>query len=47
MKIIKKKTENLCITACSFNCRVIAGISVSAFNKLLCNLTGKCLEIGN
>jgi hypothetical protein len=47
MKIIKEKTENLCITACSFNCRDSAGFSVSAFNKLMCNLTGKCLEIGN
>jgi len=32
------------LTACSFNCRDSKSFSVSAFNKLLCNLTGKCLK---
>lgn len=35
------------VTACSFNCRDSAGFSISAFNKLMCNLTEKCLDIGN
>ena len=30
-----------------FYLRDIAGFSVSSFNKLMCNLTGKFLEIGN
>lgn len=42
---MKRKHETL--TACSFNCRDSADFSVLAFNKLMCNLTGKCLEIGN
>lgn len=33
------------ITACSFNCRNSAGFSASAFNKLMCNVTGNCYEI--
>ena len=36
-----------CITVGIFYCRDSAGFSVTAFNKLMCNLTGKCLEIGN
>ena len=30
-----------------FYCRDSAGFSVSASNKLSCNLTGRCFEIGN
>ena len=36
-----------CITGGIFYCRVSAGFSVSASNKLSCNLTGQCFEIGN
>ncbi len=36
-----------CITGGIFYCRDSASFSVSASNKLLCNLTGQCFEIGN
>lgn len=36
-----------CITGGIFYCRDSAGFSVSASNKLTCNLTVKCFEIGN
>ena len=36
-----------CITGGIFYCRGSAGFSVSASNKLSCNLTGLCFEIGN
>jgi hypothetical protein len=36
-----------CITGGIFYCRDSAGFSVSASNKLSCNLTVKCFEIGN
>jgi len=36
-----------CITGGIFYCRDSAGFSVSASNKLLCNLTEQCFEIGN
>jgi len=36
-----------CITGGIFYCRDSAGFSVSASNKLSCNLTLKCFEIGN
>jgi hypothetical protein len=36
-----------CITGGIFYCRGSAGFSVSASNKLSCNLTGQCSEIGN
>ena len=36
-----------CITGGIFYCRDSAGFSVSASNKLSCNLTGQCSEIGN
>ena len=35
------------VTCGIFYCRDSAGFSVSASNKLLCNLTVKCFEIGN
>lgn len=35
------------ITGDIFYCRDSAGFSVSASNKLSCNLTGQCFEIGN
>ena len=35
------------VTGGIFYCRVSAGFSVSASNKLSCNLTGQCFEIGN
>ncbi len=37
----------LSITGGIFYCRYSAGFSVSASNKLSCNLTGQCFEIGN
>ncbi|WP_076792665.1 hypothetical protein [Chlorobium sp. KB01] len=36
-----------CITGGIFYCRESACFSVSASNKLSCNLTGQCFEIGN
>lgn len=41
------KTEHKAVTGGIFYCRVSAGFSVSASNKLSCNLTGQCFEIGN
>jgi len=41
----KRKHETL--TGGIFYCRDSAGFSVSTSNKLLCNLTGQCFEIGN
>jgi len=41
------KTEHQAVTGGIFYCRDSAGFSVSAFNKLWCNLTGQCFEIGN
>jgi len=35
------------VTGGIFYCRDSAGFSVSASNKLSCNLTGQCFEIGN
>ncbi len=35
------------ITGGIFYCRDSAGFSVSASNKLSCNMTGQCFEIGN
>jgi hypothetical protein len=42
-----QKTERQLVTGGIFYCRVSAGLSVSASNKLSCNLTGQCFEIGN
>jgi len=42
-----RKTEHQAVTGGIFYCRDSAGFSVSAFNKLSCNLTGQCFEIGN
>ena len=39
--------NNQPITGGIFYCRDSAGFSVSASNKLSCNLTGQCFEIGN
>jgi len=41
------KTEHQAVTGGIFYCRDSAGFSVSSFNKLSCNLTGQCSEIGN
>jgi hypothetical protein len=41
------RKEGQLVTGGIFYCRDSAGFSVSAFNKLSCNLTGKCFEIGN
>jgi len=41
------KTEHQAVTGGIFYCRDSAGFSVSASNKLSCNLTGQCFEIGN
>ncbi len=35
------------LTGGIFYCRDSAGFSVCASNKLSCNLTGQCFEIGN
>lgn len=45
MSLVKK--EGQLVTGGIFYCRDSACFSVSASNKLLCNLTGKCSEIGN
>jgi hypothetical protein len=39
--------EHQAVTGGIFYCRDSAGFSVSASNKLSCNLTDKCFEIGN
>jgi hypothetical protein len=41
------KKEGQLVTGGIFYCRDSAGFSVSASNKISCNLTGKCFEIGN
>jgi len=41
------KTEHQAVTGGIFYCRDSAGFSVSASNKLSCNLTGQCFVIGN
>jgi len=48
MKDITTKDKNgQLVTGGIFYCRDSVGFSVSASNKLLCNLTGQCFEIGN
>ena len=42
-----QKSERQLVTGGIFYCRDIAGFSVSASNKLSCNLTEICSEIGN
>jgi hypothetical protein len=42
-----EKKEGQLVTGGIFYCRDSAGFSVSASNKLSCNLTVKCFEIGN
>ncbi|OFY38706.1 MAG: hypothetical protein A2X18_08500 [Bacteroidetes bacterium GWF2_40_14] len=39
--------KHMAITGGIFYCRGSAGFSISASNKLSCNLTGQCFEIGN
>ena len=49
-KLTEKMTENKehqAVTGGIFYCRDSGYFSVSASNKLSCNLTGKCSEIGN
>ena len=41
------RIERQPVTGGIFYCRDSASFSASAFNKLLCNLTGKCFKIGN
>ena len=41
------KTEHQAVTGGIFYCRDSGYFSVSATNKLSCNLTGQCFEIGN
>lgn len=41
------KTEHQAVTGGIFYCRDSGYFSVSAHNKLSCNLTGQCFEIGN
>ena len=45
-RISKDKNGQL-VTGGIFYCRDSAGFSVLASNKLSCNLTGQCFEIGN
>jgi len=45
-RIMKDKNGQL-VTGGIFYCRDSAGFSVSATNKLSCNLTEQCFEIGN
>ncbi len=42
-----KKIKAVRTTGGIFYCRDSAGFSVSTSNKLSCNLTGQCFEIGN
>ena len=41
------KTEHQAVTGGIFYCRDSASFSVSASNKLSCNLTGQSFEFGN
>jgi hypothetical protein len=41
------KKEGQLVTGGIFYCRESAGLSLAASNKLSCNLTRKCFEIGN
>ena len=41
------KIERQLVTCGIFYCRDSAGFSVSASNKLSCNLTGQFFEVGN
>ncbi|MFA5434255.1 MAG: hypothetical protein WC319_15530 [Candidatus Paceibacterota bacterium] len=41
------KTEHQAVTGGIFYCRDSGYFSVSASNKLSCNLTGQCFKIGN
>jgi len=41
------KTEHQAVTGGIFYCRASGHFSVSASNKLLCDLTEQCFEIGN
>jgi len=41
---IRTDKNRQCITGGIFYCRVSAGFSVSASNKLSCNLTGQCFD---
>jgi hypothetical protein len=41
------KKEGQVVTCGMFYCRDSAGLSVFSTNKLSCNLTGLCFEIGN
>jgi hypothetical protein len=43
----KRNQNTQCITGGIFYCRASASFSVSASNKLTCNLTEQCFEIGN
>lgn len=45
--ILEKVKSKRHITSGMFYCRDSAGFSVSASNKLSCNLTGQCFEVGN
>jgi hypothetical protein len=46
LKPLTDKNAQL-VTGCIFYGRDCAGFSVSAYNKLSCNLKGQCFEIGN
>ncbi len=41
------KSEHQAVTGGIFYCREVGYFSVSASNKLSCNLTGKCFEMPN
>jgi len=44
---VRKTEQHQAVTGGIFYCRDSAGFSVSASNKLLCNLPDLCFEIGN
>ena len=46
LKPLTDKNAQL-VTGGIFYCRDSAGFNVSASNKLSCNLTGQCFEVGN
>jgi hypothetical protein len=47
LKPLTEKKNTQLVTRGIFYCRDSAGFSVSASNKISCNLTGQCFEIGN
>ncbi len=45
--LLDLKTEHQAVTGCIFYCGDSGYFSISASNKLSCNLAGQCFKIGN